>query len=199
MPINEKSLIRQMRVNFKGAGYRVGTLMRGGVECLMLNGMQWAVALPYSEAGKDLKAQIVSHTGEMPGKPVKVQKDGVQLEMAGELEKTFASVFAVTSDMVPCRKTCLWLGEQLIWQDSSGRCSLFSPEMTDLIFPFDEDPLERMTDGRRMILTDGEAKAFALSRGAKDSQQEMLDYLSCHDWADVVDEPEEDDGQEEIL
>lgn len=106
MPINEKSLIRQMRVNFKGAGYRVGTLMRGGVEWLMLNGMQWAVALPYSEAGKDLKAQIVSHTGEMPGKPVKVQKD---------------------------------------------------------------------------------------------SQQEMLDYLSCHDWADVVDEPEEDDGQEEIL
>ncbi len=198
MPINERALLRQLRENFKGAGYRVGTMMRGGIEWLMLNGMQWAVALPYSEAGKELKAQIVSHTGDMPGKPVKVQKEAVQLEIAGELEKTFASVFSVTSDMVPCRQTGLWLGEQLIWQDSSGRCSLFEPEMTDLICPFDGDPLERVTDGRRMILTDGESKVFVLSRGAKDSQQEMLDYLSHHDWADVVEEEEPDDGQEEI-
>lgn len=198
MPINERALLRQLRDNFKGAGYRVGLVMRGGVEWLMLNGMQWAVALPYSEAGKELKAQIVSHTGEMPGKPVKVQKETIQLEMAGELEKTFASVFTENSSMVPCRQTCLYLGEQQIWQDSSGRCSLFEPEMTGLIVPSEEEPLERVTDGVRMILTDGESKVFVLSRGAKDNQQDLLDYLSRHDWADVVEEEEPDEGQEEL-
>ena len=198
MPISERALLRQMRENFKGAGYRVGLVMRGGVQWLMLNGMQWAVALPYSDAGKELKAQIVSHTGEMPGKPVKAQKETVQMEMDGELEKTFSNVFTENSSMVPCRQTCLYLGERQIWQDSSGRCSLFEPGFTGLIVPTEEEPLERVTDGRRMLLTDGEVKVFVLSPGAKDSQQEMLDYLGRHDWANVVEEEAADEDQEEI-
>lgn len=188
MPVNERALLRQMREGFKGAGYRCGTVMNGGVEWLMMNGMSWAVATPYREASKDLKAAIVLHTGEMPGKAVKAQKDAVQLELDGELEKTYCHIFQTTSDMLPCRKTCMSLGELEIWQDSSGRCNLFSPELTGLILPMDEDPLERITDGRRMLLTDGETKVFALAKTPPENRQELLDYLAQKDWADVVEE-----------
>lgn len=197
MPINEKALLRQMKASFKGAGYRVGLVMRGGVQWLVLDGERWGETLPYARAGKELKAQIVSHTGEMPGQPVKAQAEGVQLEVDGELQRVVSHVFAETSAMAPVKRTCLYLGDREIWQDGSGRCSLFESGLTGLLIPTEEELLERIMDGRRMLLTDGEARAFVLTVEAKENQQELLDYLGRRDWANVVEE-EADDGQEEI-
>lgn len=184
MPVRESLLIRRMKEDYRGGGYYCGLIRADGAERLMLHGGRWAAAMPYSEAGRELRAAIVRHTGELPGRPALVRKDAVQLQMAGELERTYAELFRRTPDMQPCWETGLYLGERAIWQDRSGRCSLFEDSAAGLLAPMDGVPLERETDGRRLLMTDGESRLLAWAGDVPPGKQELLDYLSRHDWTE---------------
>ena len=101
--INEKRLMARMREVYKTAGYRVGNIMMNGTEWLIVSGSGWLVRMPAADVGRELKSQIVLHTGDLPGKPVMVQKDsGVQTMVTGELESTVKELLALPEGAECC-------------------------------------------------------------------------------------------------
>lgn len=181
--ISEKKLIARMRELYKTAGYRVGNVMMDKAEWLIVAGSGWLVKLPAADAGRLLKAQIVLHTGELPGKPVMVQTEsGVQTMIDGELEKMARDMFAMRKDMEPCQPTALTLRGREVWQDENGRCCLFSGDLTTIVQKEEDLPVERITNGRYMILDCGIGAAVIMGTVSKAEEQAQLEHLSQFDW-----------------
>lgn len=122
--------------------------------------------MPAADVGRALKSQIVVlHTGELPGKPVMVQKDsGVQTMIDEELEKTVKSLFAEQESMEYCRPTPLTLRGREVWQDENRTCCLFMGK-------------------RHMILDCDLSAAFIIGSVSKEEERDRLEeHLSRYDW-----------------
>lgn len=181
--VNEKALMRQMRENWRGSGYRVGTIMISGQELLMIAGVTWAVAMPAREAGNELKAQIVRHTGQMPGRCVKVQKDsGAQLEIDGDLGALYQTLFGRSASARACRETEVSLGGCTVWQDESGRCLLFDGGKTGMVMEDPDTPMERVMEEQCLILDSGFGKLYLLAVKPNFQQEEQLRWMAGFSW-----------------
>lgn len=146
--IDEKRLMSRMKENYRKGGYRVGNIMDSGRELLTVSGETWYAAVPAVEASNDLKALIVQHTGQLPGRAVTVQRDGgVQMMMSGELEKIRKDAMSKLMEAQICGKTPLTLGGYEIWQSENGRCAMFSPEVTGIFTPGDDEARYGMVPG----------------------------------------------------
>lgn len=181
--IHEKRLMARMREVYKTAGYRVGNIMMNGTEWLIVSGSGWLVRMPAADVGRELKSQIVLHTGDLPGKPVMAQKDsGVQTMVEGELESTVKELLALPEAAECCHATPLTLRGKQVWQDENGRCCLFSGDLTGLVQEEEDEPVERWMGNRQMILDCGMGAAYILASVSWPEEQEQLKHLSGYDW-----------------
>jgi len=181
--INEKRLMARMREIFKTAGYRVGNIMMNGTEWLIVSTGAWLVRIPAADVGRELKSQIVLHTGELPGKPVMVQKDsGVQILVEGELQNTVKELFSAQDSLETCHQTPLTLRGKEVWQDESGHCCLFSGDLTGLVQEEEDAPVERRMGNRSMILDCGMGSVYMIASVSRPEEREQLEHLSGYDW-----------------
>lgn len=180
--INERQLIRTMNGCYKKAGYRVGVVRNDDGTRLVICGGDWLAAMEMQAISNDLKALIVQHTGEMPGRAVLAKnEDGTQLLLLGELEKIQKDALAAEDGMESADRTPLHLRGYEIWQGDSGECRIFDPGLTNLFQADDGLPDRRM--GARYLCLEGIGGAVYISEEPGGSEdQDQLRYLAGRRW-----------------
>ncbi len=179
--INELALMRRMEQTYKKGGYKVGTYIMGGREILAVAGADWYVTLFAAEASNALRGLIVRHTGALPGKPVLAWKEGVQMMMAGELEKQRLDALPPAETAENCAPTPLMLEEWAVWQGESGRCYLLDAGSTGSFMTGDDSP-SFQTDGRVLHMDGESGEVLVGCIKANGALAKHLDHLGRFAW-----------------
>ena len=182
MPVNERALMRRMKENYRAGGYKVGAWLEDGQEILSVAGGTWYVRLPLDEAGNELRALVVQHTGAMPGREVSVQKKtGAQLMVEGELRQLRGECLRRMGEERACSPTPLTLDGYGVWQDDAGRCRLFDPELTG-IFALDRQIDACGTDGSVLRMQGAGRELLVMGVRTQEEQAAELEHLSGLIW-----------------
>jgi len=180
--INERQLIRTMNGCYKKAGYRVGVVKSDDGTRLVICGGDWLVRMEPQAVSNDVKALVVLHTGELPGRAVLAKdKDGPQFLIAGELEKILRETAETDEQMESAGQTPIQLRGLEIWQGDSGECRLFEPALVNIFEEDDGLPDRRMS--AQSLCLEGIGGAVYLHPAPGGSEdQEQLRYLSGRRW-----------------